>query len=82
MATTGRVGLESANDAFAITPNDGVDLAVETRQILVGVGGNLTVIMKSGTSVLFVVSAGQSLNIKVTRVMATGTTATGLVGLV
>lgn len=82
MATQGRTGLASAEDGFAIVPNDGVDLAVETRQIVVGGAGNLVVVMKSGSTVTFVCVAGQTLNIKATRVLATGTTATGLVALV
>lgn len=82
MAGAGRTGFLAAEDGFAITPNDGADLATETRQIVIGGAGTLTVIMKSGASVLFTCIAGQTLNIKATRVMATGTSATGLVGLV
>lgn len=82
MAGAGRTGVTSAEDAFAIAPNDGVDLEIETRQIAVGAGGTLAVVMKSGRSVTFTAIAGQTLNIKAVRVLATGTTATGLVGLV
>lgn len=82
MATEGRTGLQSAADGFDITPNDGVDLSIETRQIVVGGAGTLRVILKSGSTVNFTCVAGQSLNIKATRVLATGTSATNLVGLV
>lgn len=82
MAGAGRTGVASAEDAFAIIPNDGADLEIETRQIAVGVGGTIAVTMKSGRNATFTVIAGQTLNIKAVRVLATGTTATGLVGLV
>jgi len=71
-----------ADDAFAITPSDTVNFAVPTRAIYSGAGGNITVVTPSGSAVLFVgVPAGVILPIRATRVNATGTAATSLVGL-
>lgn len=68
--------------AAAITPNDSVDLEFPTRSIFVGGDGNLAVIMKGGETVTFTgVVAGMVYPIRVTRVLATGTTAANLVGL-
>lgn len=72
-----------AADAFAITPDDGADLAVVARAIYVGGPGNLEVVTLAGTTVLFAgLVAGSTLPCSVSRVRATNTTATNLVGLV
>lgn len=72
-----------ARDAFTITPSDTEDLAETTRSIYVGGDGNLNVDMADGTTVLFTaVKAGSVIPIRVSRVRATSTTATALVGLV
>jgi len=80
-------GLEAlsmpATKAIAITPSDSVDLAFATRAIYVGGNGNLRVDMQDGgAAVTFVgLVAGQVLPLRVSRIYATGTTATNLVGL-
>lgn len=71
-----------SKDYFAITPNDNTDLPKNIRAISIGTDGNLTVKNPAGTNVTFAVLKGQVISISTTRVMATGTTATGLVGLV
>jgi hypothetical protein len=75
-------GLESpASVAFAITPNDSTDLSQDTRGIYVGGDGNL-VARINGADITFTgVKGGAVYPIRVSRVLATGTTATGLVGL-
>jgi hypothetical protein len=72
-----------ATKALAITPNNGADLAFATRGIYIGGGGNLRVDMQDGgVDVTFVgLAAGTILPVRVSRVYATGTTATSLVGL-
>jgi hypothetical protein len=71
-----------ASSAVAITPSDTVDLANVTRAIYVGTGGDLTVIMRGGQSVTFTaVPQGVMLSVRASRVLATGTTATNLVGV-
>ena len=39
-----------AGHAFAVTPNDGADLAVVTRGLYVGTGGDLSVILKDDSA--------------------------------
>lgn len=71
-----------ADHAFAITPNDGADLAANTRAIWVGAAGNLNVDMVGGETVLFAgIPAGTLLPIRVARVRSTSTTAASLLGL-
>ncbi len=79
-----RAGLEStASDAFAVTPNDGVDLAVSTRALYIGVGGNVKLTTVDGTTVTFVgLNAGQLLPVRAVRIFSTDTTATTILGLV
>lgn len=71
-----------ARRGFAITASDAVDLAAETRAIYVGSGGTLAVILSSGdTVVLAGLTGGTILPLRISRVLATGTTAGDLVGL-
>lgn len=66
---------------FAITPNDGADLAHVTRQIRVtGNAGDVVVVWPDGTETTEPVEAGDVWDWRVTRIKATGTTATGLRG--
>lgn len=72
-----------AEDFFPITPNDSVDLSEVTRSIWVTGAGNLTVITRKGqTRTWSSVPANTLLPIRVSRVLTTGTTATGILGLV
>lgn len=72
----------SAVDGFAITPNDGANLPDTARAIYVGGTGDVTLITPRGTSLLFkAVPTGQYIFAYTNKVMATGTTATNLVGL-
>jgi hypothetical protein len=74
--------LESpASHAFDITPNDAVDLAVVTRALNVGTDGSVRVTTRSGETVTLFMGAGGAFSVRVNRVWATGTTATGIVGL-
>lgn len=72
-----------AISAAAITPNDGADLADETRGIYTGAGGALTVDMVGvGTNITFSnVPAGAVLPFRVTKVYSTGTSGTGYMAL-
>ncbi len=76
-------GLESpATHGFVVTPNDGIDLPEVTRALYVGAAGAVALVLASGASVsLSGVHGGTVLPLRVARVLATGTTATGLVGL-
>jgi nitrogen fixation protein len=64
----------------AVVP--GTDLAHVTRALYVGGGGNLAVRLQDGTELTLAnMPAGTLLPIRVTRILATGTTATEIVGL-
>jgi hypothetical protein len=68
--------------ATAVVPADGLDLVCVTRAIYVGGAGNLRVRMQGGAEVtLAAVPAGALLPLRVTRVLAAGTTATAIVAL-
>lgn len=80
---TGRQGNKSdpATHAFAITPSDGVDLSNWALALYVGGGGDVKVDTWGGETVTFANVQPGVLPVRVKRVYATGTTATGLVGL-
>jgi hypothetical protein len=73
----------SAHRAAAITTSNSTIYAQPTRGLYIGGVGDLTVDMADGgSSVLFVgVQGGTILPIQVTRIYATGTTATSIVAL-
>jgi hypothetical protein len=67
-------------DGIAITPSDTVDLAVAPRRIWSGSGGNITIITLAGTTLTYTnVPVGTYLQIRPSRIKATGTTATNMV---
>lgn len=78
------MAIEGANHGFAITPSDTVVLEPRPRAIYVGNNGHLAVVLVNDDTpvVLRRVQAGSLLPIRVSKVMATGTTAGDLVGLV
>jgi len=65
----------------AITPSDTVQIRPTPIAVYVGGAGNVTAIGDNGVSAVFAASAGQTLAIQPSFVMATGTTATALVRL-
>jgi hypothetical protein len=72
-----------AAHAFAVTPNDSTDLSETTRALYVGTAGSVAAVMASGASVTFgSIASGMVLPVRVTRVLATGTTASAILGLV
>lgn len=71
-----------ATKGAAVTPSDTVALAQTTRALFVGETGDLAVRLMSGDEVtLLNAAAGLIYPLRVTHVLATGTTAGGLVGL-
>ena len=67
--------------AFAITPNNSTKFARRARAFYVGVGGDITVLTGAGDVVqLKDVPQGAVIPLEITRVNATGTTASSLVG--
>jgi hypothetical protein len=69
--------------AVAITPSDGADLAKPIRGLIVATAGNVSVIMDDGSSaVLPGLKPGVEYMGVINRIKATGTTATGIIGLI
>lgn len=69
--------------AFPVTPDDAAALPETTRALYVGGSGAVTAELQSGAVATFAaLSAGSILPARIVRVLATGTTASGLVGLV
>lgn len=69
-----------ADRHFAITPDDGTDLAIKPRSIYVGGGGDIVLRDGGGTDVTYTVADGAIIPFRVTRILDTGTTATNIVG--
>lgn len=69
-------------NAEAVTPNDGTDLPTMCRALHIGGAGDVSVVMAGGQTVTFSGNtAGSTLPYRITRVRATGTTATDLVAV-
>ncbi|WP_299655446.1 hypothetical protein [uncultured Jannaschia sp.] len=72
-------GLESpATYVQTITPSDEADLPRASRALNVAVDGSIRITTVSGTTGTIYVAAGITFPVRVTRVWATGTTATGI----
>jgi hypothetical protein len=72
--------LNPSQDIQAVTPSDSAALPGLTRFLYIGVTGDVTVIDNNANTTLFkAVPAGGILPIAVTKVKATGTTATYIV---
>lgn len=69
-------------DAYPITPNDDAPLPKRIRGIRATGAGDVVCMTASGAQRTLVFLAGETRYIAVSRVYATGTTATGLEGLV
>lgn len=68
-----------ASDAFAVTPSDST--TQRSGALYTGSGGSIAVKTEDGSTITFVsAAAGAILPVKVVQILATGTTATGLVG--
>jgi len=72
-----------ASHGFSVAPHDSNLLAETTRALYVGGAGTIAVVLASGASLTFAsVSPGTVLPVRATKIMATGTTATDILGLV
>lgn len=75
---------KSFENAVAVTPSDGADLGFVTRGVVVGVTGNVAVntIGPDGTNPTTIpMVAGVIYWLRASRILATNTTATGIVAL-
>lgn len=71
-----------ASHGATLVPSDSTMLTRSTRAIFVGTAGDLAVRLVSGDEVVLTNAiAGMVYPLRVTHVLATGTTASGLVGL-
>lgn len=77
-------GLNSpVEGGFDVTPADGADLPTLTRALMVAGAGDLAVTLKNGDTItLPALAPGVIYPIRARRVEATGTTATGIKGLI
>ncbi len=66
--------------AFAITP--GTALPVPTRGLIAGVAGNISIVDMFGVTTVIGIAAGVVIPLRVSAVNSSGTTATGIVGLI
>jgi hypothetical protein len=66
---------------LAVTKSDTAVLGAATSGIYVGVTGDLAVTMYDGTTAVFKAAPVGVLNISVTQVLSTGTTATNILAL-
>lgn len=70
-----------ATKGFVITPNDSADLPFFPNCIrITGSSGNIAVVWPDGSETTEPVSTGDVWNWRITRIKATGTTATGIRG--
>ena len=73
---------DPATSGAAVTPNDSVDLPATTRALWIGGAGDVKVTLQAGVALtLSAVPAGSMLPLQVTRVWATGTSATLITAL-
>ena len=71
-----------ARKLLSISPDNAVDLVNLPKALYIGVGGTIAIIAADDTAaVTLTVAAGSLLPIRAKRVLVTGTTATGIVGL-
>lgn len=79
---THSTSLESpASGLLAVTPDDDADLACASRALNVGQSGYVAVTTVRGSVGTVYIAAGTPFPIRVSRVWATGTTATDIVAL-
>lgn len=68
---------------FDITPDDANDLAQMTRGVMVSSAGDVAVVLKNGDAITLPgLAPGIIYPVRVARVLATGTTAAGIKGLI
>jgi len=70
-----------ADEIFDIAPNDATDLPVATRALNVAQSGAVQLTTVSGATASVFVAAGIAFPVRATRIFATGTSATGIVGM-
>lgn len=68
---------------FDVTPDDGGDVATMTRGVMAPSAGDVAVVLKNGDAITLPgLAPGVVYPVRVARVLATGTTAAGIKGLI
>lgn len=81
-ATTSKMGWGfSPSRAALVTPNDTNDLAFIATSLIIGTSGNIKVTTTGGDTITIPAVPVGRFDLQVTRVWATGTTASGIVAL-
>lgn len=77
-------GLNSpVQGGFDVAPADGIDLPCVTRAVMVGGAGDLAVVLKNGDAITLPgLTPGVVYPIRASQIAASGTTATGIKGLI
>lgn len=73
--------LQFFDDAAVVSPNDTADLARAARAIYVGTAGNVVCRTMGGTTLSFLAVPVGILNVGMSRILSTNTTAAGIVAL-
>jgi hypothetical protein len=74
--------IDPGEGGFAITPNDNADLSRVTRKLYVGTQGDIQVTLANDDTIIFpALAAGIFHRLRVKRVLSTGTSASGIVGV-
>lgn len=75
--------LSPAEQCFAVAPSDTLELPVATKALYVGAGGDVRLVALGDTAAVTFrnVAAGTILDVRARTVLATGTTASSIVGL-
>lgn len=69
-------------DFYEITPHDTAEIDPRPRAIRVNLGGDIVAVNAAGDEVAFTLVSGEVLDIRFRRIKATGTTASGIVGII
>lgn len=80
MANVWHIGSQYPKHHMVITPDDAADLK-QPMIVYAGADGTITVQDHDGTEATYNLLAGQNVPVRAYRVMATGTTATDIVGV-
>jgi len=73
---------DPATSVFDITPDDGTDLPSVATALNVATPGTVRVTLLDGATAELTVQSGQAFPVRAVRVWLTGTTATGIRGMV
>lgn len=75
--------ISPARDCFVVVPSDSVELSLVTKALYVGTGGHVALQANdsAGAVTFRNLPSGAILDVRVRKVLATGTTATDIVGL-